>query len=130
MRRNRGRLERTERKIVHLDARRRRWEYLLAHPCIDCGEADPLVLEFDHRGDKRSAVVDLMRRHAPWEEIIVEIQKCDVRCANCHRRRTARVRGHYRELRGQVDPQVRPTPRPRTASNRRPALSKSAALSN
>ena len=85
-------------KLVYLDARRRRWEYLLSHPCVDCGETDPVVLEFDHRGDKKSAIVDLMRRHARWEEILQEIAKCDVRCANCHRRRTARTRGYYREL--------------------------------
>ena len=85
-------------RIGSMDARRQRWDYLMAHPCVDCGEADPVVLEFDHRADKRAAIVDLMRSHANWKDVLAEIQKCDVRCANCHRRRTARARGHYREL--------------------------------
>jgi hypothetical protein len=132
--------------IALLDARRQRWDYLLAHPCVDCGEADPIVLEFDHREDKRAAIVDLMRSHASWTDVLAEIQKCDVRCANCHRRKTARTRGYYRELL-----QVKHSPearlgepktetygvaasihqlRPRTGTIRRPADSKSAALSN
>jgi hypothetical protein len=66
-------------------------KYFRTHPCIDCGENDPLVLEFDHvRGQKKCAIQDMVNRGYRWETIMHEIGKCEVRCANCHRRKTAR----------------------------------------
>jgi hypothetical protein len=64
--------------------------YLRDHPCIDCGETDPVVLDFDHRDPslKRMEVGNLVR-YAAWATVESEISMCDVRCANCHRRRTA-----------------------------------------
>jgi len=71
--------------------RRRLWEYLLQHPCIQCGESDPVVLDCDHRdpATKRRSVSLLARSGYPWATVLAELAKCDVRCANCHRRRTA-----------------------------------------
>jgi hypothetical protein len=68
-------------------------EYLLTHPCVDCGIPDLLVLEFDHvRGVKLGDVSALVSSGYPWTKIEAEIAKCDVRCANCHRRVTAERR--------------------------------------
>ena len=66
-------------------------DYLLQHPCVDCGEDDILVLHFDHRDctDKTIEVGRLLSRYSGWPQIAAEIAKCDVRCANCHQRRTA-----------------------------------------
>lgn len=62
-------------------------EYLSDKCCVDCGEADPIVLEFDHvRGTKKQAI-SRMRCHSSWETLLEELAKCEVRCANCHRRR-------------------------------------------
>lgn len=72
--------------------------YLKTHPCVDCGESNPVVLEFDHvRGNKLNDVCNLIKRGRCWENIYAEIQKCEVRCCNCHRIKTAKQFG-YRKL--------------------------------
>lgn len=75
--------------------RRRIWKYLESHPCVDCGESDRLVLEFDHRRDKRRDIATMAGRGLSWSTMLIEIEKCEVRCANCHRRRTARQMGYH-----------------------------------
>ena len=70
-------------------------EYLRTHPCVDCGESDLVVLEFDHLRDQVSGI-SRMIRNSELARIIDEIAKCDVVCANCHRRRTAQRGGWYR----------------------------------
>ena len=71
--------------------------YLLGHPCIDCGESDIVVLEFDHvRGSKRKELATLVLDGVSLETLKEEIAKCDVVCANCHRRRTAKRLGSYK----------------------------------
>ncbi|MDE1010550.1 MAG: hypothetical protein OSB38_33295 [Paraburkholderia fungorum] len=69
--------------------------YLLTHPCVDCGEPDIVVLEFDHRAgvEKKFDIGAAVTRGFSKRAIEEEIAKCDVRCANCHRRKTYKERG-------------------------------------
>lgn len=70
-------------RAAHLE---RIGEYLLAHPCVDCGETDIRVLDFDHRdgADKSAEVMKLAKAAYSWQRVRAEIAKCDVRCRNCH----------------------------------------------
>lgn len=63
--------------------------YLMSHPCVDCGESDIIVLEFDHvRGVKKYEISNMKFSAMSIATIQKEIDKCEVRCANCHRRVT------------------------------------------
>lgn len=85
--------------VVTARKRRERTEWLFSyfaeHPCVDCGEDDPVVLEFDHLGDKRFDVGTGIADR-PWQTLLDEIARCEVVCANCHRRRTAVRRNSVR----------------------------------
>lgn len=73
------------------------WDYLSTHPCVDCGESNPIVLEFDHiRGRKKKAVGDMARAGYSIGAVQKEIEKCEIRCANCHRIKTHQERGWFR----------------------------------
>jgi hypothetical protein len=57
--------------------------YFLSHPCIDCGEADIRVLEFDHLKNKEANISEVIRDWS-WKRILNEIDKCEIVCSNCH----------------------------------------------
>jgi hypothetical protein len=66
------------------------FEFLSSKSCVDCGEKDPIVLDFDHREPEKKfkPISKLLSGHYSWKSVSGEIDKCDVRCANCHRRKT------------------------------------------
>ena len=75
-------------------------EYLSERTCIDCGNDDWRVLEFDHlpeytkKFDISKAIAGSTRS---WNSILKEIEKCEVICANCHRIRTG-IRGDFKRF--------------------------------
>ena len=75
-------------KIVRARIRAYIKDYLKANPCVDCGEADPVILEFDHVRDKDFNISDATRKGVSMKKLSDEIAKCEVRCSNCHRRKT------------------------------------------
>lgn len=84
------------------DKRRYIYDFLSDNPCVDCGEIDPTVLSFDHvRGDKIDSVSRMVSSNRRIELIKDEMAKCEIRCHNCHARKTARDRGWYAWLRDQ-----------------------------
>lgn len=70
--------------------------YLKEHCCISCGESDIVVLEFDHLFDKQSTICDIINRVSSLTTLQKEISKCQVLCANCHRRKTAKDLGWWK----------------------------------
>ena len=65
--------------------------------CVDCGDRRLIVLDFDHvRGDKVSHVSALMG--TSLKLLKIEISKCEIRCSNCHRIKTAKDFGWYNSL--------------------------------
>lgn len=56
--------------------------------CLDCGCADPRCLQFDHIGEKKYNIKILTSNGASTKKLDEEIEKCVVRCGNCHRKKT------------------------------------------
>lgn len=80
---------RTRQTIIRAHNQRELLKYYKDHPCVDCGESDPRVLHFDHENNIKHFGIAEKIGNLLWTTILKEIQKCKVRCANCHMKRTA-----------------------------------------
>ena len=79
-----GRLKHQRRKKLQ----EKMYDYLSNQSCVDCGNNDVRVLEFDHIKNKNHSISEMLHGGFSWRNILVEIAKCEVRCANCHRIKT------------------------------------------
>lgn len=58
--------------------------------CVDCGGVFPRVcMGFDHRDPDSKLFSIGLAMGKPLEELKIEVDKCDLVCANCHAIRTA-----------------------------------------
>jgi transcription elongation factor Elf1 len=71
-------------------------EYYSTHPCVDCGETDIVVLDFDHLLEKNFGINNAIRDVLPLERIKAELEYGEVRCSNCHRKVTAERTNNWR----------------------------------
>ena len=93
----RATIKKSNTKREHILARRI-YEYFASHPCKDCGEADPLVLELDNPPGRKKPVLvsrELRSGLTNWNSVLRKLTKYDVRCANCRRTRIRRAFGWY-----------------------------------
>ncbi|MDS0296085.1 homing endonuclease associated repeat-containing protein [Halogeometricum luteum] len=85
-------------------AKLRAWVYGLKRErgCTRCSESDPVCLDFHHRDgvEKTANVSELVSNERSRDTIRAEIRRCDVLCANCHRKEHA----HYRFERLDIEP--------------------------
>lgn len=76
--------------------RNRQWfrDYKSKQKCKFCSESFPYCLDFHHREPehKNLEVAKMVHMCYSIENILKEIEKCDVLCSNCHRKL------HYGEL--------------------------------
>lgn len=84
---HRARIKKYAKRRAQLDAIK------LESGCIDCGYKEhPAALQFDHRElSEKEFEIGRNILHKPWDVLLAEIAKCDVRCANCHAIRTAKM---------------------------------------
>ena len=83
----------SEMRQRRIELKNKLWDYKSSLACTDCGLIDPIVLDFDHLSDKYLNVGKMANNGFSWEKIVLEIQKCEPVCANCHRRRTFKRAG-------------------------------------
>lgn len=77
-------------QLLRYNNRKKMIEYLQARGCADCGNKNPIVLDFHHLKNKYKNISALLAQGAFWDRILQEAKKCIIVCANCHRIRHAK----------------------------------------
>lgn len=88
----------SRREKLRIDFRRNMLVYLKGKTCADCKETDIRTFEFAHidASTKTFNISQAVRLGKSWDEVVLEIKKCRILCANCHKKETAEQFGWYK----------------------------------
>ena len=80
------------------------FEYKTNLSCVNCGLNNPIVIDFHHKDDKTDTVSSILNKTMSWNKVLVEIQKCDPICVNCHRKLHKKERSNQKYLEDSDEP--------------------------
>ena len=68
--------------------KRRKWfeDFKSQHGCAICPENDPCCLDFHHPRDDKEFNISKHVTNLSIDELVIEMNKCVLVCANCHRK--------------------------------------------
>jgi len=82
-----------ERNLSDKKKKRNYIQELKKVPCMDCKKSFPVyAMDFDHRKRETKLKNVSMLVNYSWDRLLLEIEKCDIICAVCHR-----IREHKRK---------------------------------
>ncbi len=84
----------------------RKWinEYKLQRGCVRCGYKEhPAALDFHHVAPETKSFTICTRLGSERGNLLAEMEKCEVLCANCHRIHTAIEKAKGNQVRKPVD---------------------------
>lgn len=95
-----SRIKKTKNRNDYKDRIRKVILEVLECGCVHCGEKDVRCLEFDHIDPmtKSFSLSEVFKLQPKIDVVMAEIDKCNILCSNCHRKRTSKQFGWYKEL--------------------------------
>lgn len=91
---------RKRRKELRNEFRTKMLLYLSGKRCVICKESDIRTFEFDHIDprNKKFSISQAVRLGFGWEDVVIELEKCRILCANCHKKHTASQAAWYKDI--------------------------------
>jgi hypothetical protein len=75
---------RASKKKLEKELRAYIWDLKCKSECLRCGFAHPAALQFHHRDPSQKEKPIGRAKFTSLKKLIIEIEKCDIICSNCH----------------------------------------------